>query len=266
MKMKSRVAILYICTGQYSIFWNSFYTSAIENLFPSFEKHFFVFTDDQSIVSNNQITNINKQSKGFPADSLFRYHYFLEIKDLLKEYDFIYFFNANTKFARPIGDEFLPSTGDHNGLVVASHAGYVNKNLFFYPYERSKDSKAYVPYRKKASYGYYWGGINGGVASAYLNLCETLVNWIDDDKARGKIVAFHDESYFNRYIHLANPQVMSSSFGWPEDWIGIEDPKIIILDKVRIDINFKKQPDQIFPRILGFIKRLISGIIWRFGN
>ena len=45
MYKNMKIAILYICTGKYYIFWENFYNSAQKNLFPYETKHFFVFSD-----------------------------------------------------------------------------------------------------------------------------------------------------------------------------------------------------------------------------
>ena len=44
-----KIAILYICTGKYNIFWKDFYTSCEKNFIPNSEKHYFVFTDAENI-------------------------------------------------------------------------------------------------------------------------------------------------------------------------------------------------------------------------
>jgi len=259
-----KIAILYICTGKYSIFWREFYSSSQQYLFPADDKHYFVFTDDPTISTSNHITVISKETKGFPNDSLFRYHYFLEIEHLLVLFDYIYFFNANISFLGLIGKEFLPSENQSSGLVAVNHAGYIKKYPIFYPYERSAKSMAYLPYQKKHSYGYFWGGINGGRASAYLKLCKTLCQWIDTDKKNHMLAVFHDESHFNKYINLVGAQVMPSIYGWPENWPSQDGTKILIRNKVILNKTFKKQTTNPLIRVFNILKRLGSGLRWRF--
>ena len=54
MKTK-RVAILYICTGKYNIFFADFYRSAEEYLLTDkqYKKEYFVWTDDMSFCTWN---------------------------------------------------------------------------------------------------------------------------------------------------------------------------------------------------------------------
>jgi len=262
--MKTKIGILYICTGEYSIFWHNFYESTNQYLLTSYQKHFFVFTDDISIKSNKNVTIIYKQCKGFPLDSLYRYQYFLENKELLLQQDYIFFFNANIQFIQEVGSEILPNIQTHNGLVAVLHAGYVNKNSFFFPFERNINSKAYIPFKINRHYKYYLGGINGGSSTEFLKLAESINNWIISDSKNGIVAVFHDESHFNKYIQDLNIKVLDTNYGLPEGWNGNYKPKILILDKSKINPNFIKQNKKIFPRSFSIIKRFISGIIWIF--
>ena len=138
-----KVAILYICTGRYNHFFSGFYDSC-EKFFlkNEAEKDYFVFTDDLNISSNLNVHIIKKECRGFPMDSLFRFEMFLEIEDKLKNYDYIYFFNSNMFFVKPIGIEFLPT--DNIGLSAVIHPGFYNRPSCLYPFERSKKSTAYI--------------------------------------------------------------------------------------------------------------------------
>ena len=49
------VAILYIATGRYTVFWDYFYKSAEKYLLPNCDKHYVLFTDN--------IELLNKQSE-----------------------------------------------------------------------------------------------------------------------------------------------------------------------------------------------------------
>ena len=93
-----KVAILYIMTNRYTIFWDDFYQSAETYFLPKHEKHYFVFTDDEKFSLPRNATKIKAKYKNFPEVTLKRYERFLEIENQLKNYDYIYFFNANTLF------------------------------------------------------------------------------------------------------------------------------------------------------------------------
>ena len=69
------------------------------------------------------------------------------MKDTLKKFDYIVFFNANTKFIRHItSEEFLPH--DEEKFIGLLHFTYINKSNTIFPYERNSLSKAYIPIGK----------------------------------------------------------------------------------------------------------------------
>ena len=98
-----KIGIFYICTGKYSIFWNTFYDSCEKHFAREAEKTYFVFTDDSEIKPSENIKTYYEAPKGFPLDSLLRYKMFLNIKDDTKECDYLFYFNANncTRFYVP---------------------------------------------------------------------------------------------------------------------------------------------------------------------
>ena len=82
----------------------------------------------------------------------------------------------------------------------------------FYPYERNKNSAAYIAPYEKQPYLYYMGGLNGGEAKAYLNMISTLAQNIRRDYDAGIIARVHDESHINKYfrpIHVKSyPRIL----------------------------------------------------------
>ena len=44
-----KVAILYLCSGDYSIFWEKFFRSYEKKFLPECHKEYFVFTDKEKI-------------------------------------------------------------------------------------------------------------------------------------------------------------------------------------------------------------------------
>lgn len=239
MKTK-RVAILYICTGKYNIFFADFYRSAEEYLLTDkqYKKEYFVWTDDMSLSTADNVHLIQKKCEGFPNDSLFRFETFLQAEDKLKDFDYIYFFNANALIVRPIGEEILP---DESGLAMGIWPGKRERqHPMFFPYERNRKSLAYVePYG--SNYTYFMGGLNGGTADAYLTLIRTLSNNIRADYKRGFIAKVHDESHINAYLRRHRCKKLSSNLCMPEEWIEETDtPKNIFRNKVLVDPYFNK--------------------------
>ena len=110
-KTRKKIAILYIVTGRYTAFWNDFYKTCEKYFLPDHDKHYFVFTDAEKLKyeENNNITKIYQKKLDWPYAVLEKYRMFLSIKETLKDYDYVIVFNANTKFLKKVGEEFLPT-------------------------------------------------------------------------------------------------------------------------------------------------------------
>lgn len=232
-----RIGILYICTGKYSIFWRKFYKSVEKYLMQGYPCtcEYYVFTDSPLIYNekkNPHIHRIYQENLGWPRNTLMRFHMFLAIKDRLEqETDYLYFFNANMAFKVPVGKEFLPDEL-LNGLIGVIHPGHYNKTNKEFPYDRNKNSKAYIPYGE--GYNYYAGGLIGGTTSAFLKMSEVIRGHIEEDDKKGIMALWHDESHINRYFLDNLPSKLSPAYCNPEGWI-LPYPVIIkLFDKVDV--------------------------------
>lgn len=257
-----KIAILYICTGRYNVFFNGFYLSCKKYLLNEAEKHFYVWTDDERIGEGKEdVTIIHKECAGFPADSLFRFEMFLQAEEELKKYDYIYFFNANSEIRRPIGEEILP---DSSGLAMGIWPGKrEHQHPMFFPYERNKKSLAYVAPHGK-NYTYYMGGLNGGTSKAYLQMIHTLSDNIRDDYNRGIIAKVHDESHINAYLRTHACKKLGREFCLPEEWmLAGEKTKNVFRNKVLVDPYFNKgRKFNLWARLRKGWSILWGAIIW----
>ncbi len=238
-----KIAILYICTGIYNKFFEGFYLSC-EKFFLAgkAEKKYFVWTDDDGIgEGKTNVYVIHKECAGFPADSLFRFEMFLQVEDELCKFDYVYFFNANAEFLTPVNEELLP---DETGLAMGVWGGKeAKRHPMFYSYERNRKSLAYIPPFGK-NYHLFMGGLNGGRAKEYLEMCNTLAQNIRDDYNRGIIAIAHDQSHINAYLRIHACKIITPEYCWPEDWQAEGFiPKIIFRDKVRLNVYFNKGRD-----------------------
>lgn len=238
------IGILYVCTGKYTIFWDEFYTSFKKNFCKSSEKKFFVFTDanDLKYADNQDVRVVYQEQLGWPYDTLMRFSMFNKAKNELSECDYIYFFNANMVCEKEvIEEEILPCIGKGQQLVVVKHPGYGSKKMMYCPLERNSKSLAYIPYNKGRVY--VCGGVNGGTASAYLQLINDLKERIDNDLSNGIIAKFHDESHLNKYIlNREDVRVLTPEFCNPDDLSIPYEKKIRLLDKRKyLNINAIKK-------------------------
>jgi len=233
-----KIAILYICTGKYNQFFHGFYESA-EKFFlkDRADKEYFVFTDDFSISSAQNVHFYKRECHGFPLDSLLRFDMFLSIKNELKEFDYVFFFNANMQFVAEVGEELLPVS---KGLMAVIHPGYFNKPTALLPYERNRKSTAYIPREKDKQYKYYMGSLNGGKADAFLELARVCSDNTHRDLDNNIVAMVHDESHLNKYMSEHDCLGASPAYAYPEDWHLPFSPKIIIRDKTKYDKYFNK--------------------------
>lgn len=206
------IAVLYIMTNRYTVFWEDFYNSAEKNLLPHHNKHYFVFTDDEKTPLPENATRLKAKYKDFPDVTLKRYEMFLEIEDQLKKYDYVYFFNANALFLQPINEEIFPSK--EQGLTVVHHPAFWQQ-IELATYERNEKSTAYVPYGKEKYY--VQGSFNGGRVSAFMDLSKECAKNIQIDEKNNIIAVWHDESHLNKYILDKNPLVLTPRYNWSDD-------------------------------------------------
>ena len=226
-----KVAILYICTGKYDIFWKDFFCSYEKYFLPNCEKHYYVFTDAEELYMEKECDRIHKlyqEALPWPDSTLLRFHIFLGIKEQLQQYDYVFFMNANCQALETITEEeFLPI---EKPLLVVQHLALYDKPNVQFTYDRNPKSTAYIP-KGEGKY-YICGGVNGGRTANYLQLMEDLKKNIDVDRQNKQLALWHDESHINRYIiDRDDYRVLSPSFCYPEGREMTLPKKILIRDK-----------------------------------
>lgn len=197
-----KIAILYICTGNYSVFWKDFYQSCEKYFYPKEQKHYFVFSDKQEIISQgNSIENVDvffQRVAGWPYDTLMRFNSFCMIQDLLVSYDYCYFWNANTVILREINEAVIPFPYKDKELVLWRHTTCYDDEVGvkFQP-ERNPLSTAYIAEGEKCHP--YGGGFFGGTSYGFIRMSIELRNRIKTDLEHGIIAVWHDQSHIERY-------------------------------------------------------------------
>lgn len=233
-----KIAILYICTGEYGFFWKVFYLSFKKYFLKNSDVHFYVFSDNDKLdyIDNDDVHFRHLDSLEWPYGTLFRFHTFLTVEEDIRLYDYCFFFNSNMMCLQDITEEeFLPLEND---LLVVKHAYSYEKKISECSWERNVNSNAYVaPGREKV---YVWGGINGGKANAFMDMAIELKKRIDEDLKKDIIALWHDESHINRYIlDFPDYRLLDLTYCYPEGWLFPFEQKILLLDKLRSFNNYK---------------------------
>lgn len=181
------------------------------------------------------------EAKGYPNETLYRYHTFLKRQYLLEEYDYVFFADADMRFVAPVEPEDIISDGItatlHPGFVVprTEHDGSSVMSCGT-PERMNKESKAHIPWG--ANNRYFCGGFNGGTTEAFLKMASTIQDYVDYDKLKfgpGYMPIWHDESYLNRYLYDNPPaRILTPSFCYPQNydggygWSSKEHPPVLI--------------------------------------
>ncbi len=203
-----RIAIVYIATGRYIDFWDTFYVSAEKNFVPEMKKHYFVMTDDTKRTFPKNVTRIYLKQMEWPYITLLRYHFVDWIKDKIKPYDYAFFFNANAVIVSKLGPEILPD--ETHRLVATKHPAFYDEIPEKLPFEYNVKSKAYVPLEWRKNY--FQTGFSGGRTDAYLAMNAELKERTIDDLKNGIIAWVHDESHYNWFMSQKNPVILGPNY------------------------------------------------------
>lgn len=188
-----KIAVITINTGQYIKLLPDFVFSVNQFLFPGEEKRIYAFTDSDDVKEDVIVKKIKHLP--WPYPSLYRFRYILSIRDELKDYDLIYFFNANSLFISPTSDVLLPK--ENKPIVLCPH---IVNTIFPYTslqYEQNPNSTAY--HKPTKDDVYIMAGLFGGKTEDVLKLCRKLDIAIQTDISKGIQAIYHDESYLNKY-------------------------------------------------------------------
>ncbi|MDP4268859.1 MAG: family 6 glucosyltransferase [Bacteroidota bacterium] len=250
-----KIGILYVCTGNYTIFWKDFYLTCEQFFIPGAEKHYFVFTDAPSVdfeQENPRIKRLFQENLGWPDNTLKRFHMFKKAEEQIAKMDYVFFLNANMLLIDKIDESILC---EKEGLLGVKHPGYYNKDRDAFPYENNPLSTAYISPKEGESY--YMGGFNGGKGSEFTKLINSLISNVDNDLAKGIIARYHDESQINRYFLDHSVKTIGAEYGWPEGKPTDLPVKIIIRDKTKWGGHAKLRGDR-FQFQYSYLAKLIA--------
>jgi|LakMenEpi03Aug12_release.lakeMendotaPanAssembly.Ray.scaffolds.fasta_scaffold38603_5 hypothetical protein len=216
-----KIAILAVGTNKYRSLMLDLVESINKKFLNEFEKHFILFSDED--IFSEKLTNVffNKiEHEKWPLNSLKRYSYFVDKKDLISQYDYVFYFDADLLVVENVNDfEF-------HDLFAVNHP----QNLFtpnMWDIETNKNSTAYLDPTQIGNYvqGCFWGGI----PSEVLKMCDTLYKNAKIDLDNDFIAKWFDESHLNHYFfhNKEKVNIVSSSFSYPESW-RLNVPRLII--------------------------------------
>jgi len=222
-----KICIITVATNKYIQF--------VERLLSDVEEHFLVgndfsclmFTDQEldEVSDNVKVSLI--EHKPWPEPALKKYNYINSESEFLKDFDYLYLFDADVGIVDAVGEEVLQD------LVGVLHPYKILENKSVYPYEKRKQSTAYIPDEKHDKY--YAAAFVGGKSETFLKMAKTISERVAEDERNGIIAKWHDESHLNKYFNENPPTQLSPSYMYPEELIGHPrypfEPKIVALQK-----------------------------------
>jgi len=217
---KYNIGVLIVATWKYISFIPPLLESARKYFVPEHNVSFFIFTD-QYLTNSNDVKRLDATRKGWPHDTLMRYHEYLKYENEFKNMDYLFACDADILFTDHIGEEVL------GNRVAIPHDVFLGRRG---TYENSSKSSACV-HNHEGVY-YFSGAFVGGQRDSFLKMCKNIKQLIDVDLSKGIIAVHNDESYLNREL-INNPPtiVLSTCYGWPDNREPRVKPKMLFLSK-----------------------------------
>lgn len=233
---KSKVALITVCTGyRYWPYIGPMFKSAREFFLKEHDVDFLLWTDipgaDEKDGTNYGSTAFHTEHAGWPYPTLMRYNLFLQQEEKLREYDYIFYCDADMLFVDTVGSEIL---GD--GLTATDHPSRTFRKEYSYPFEPNINSTAYV----KIPHHYFAGGFQGGKSDDFITAMKVMKRGINDDFMNNYTAIWNDESHWNKYLFYNPPSViLDVSYCYPDSaieyhqriWGRSYKPKLVTLTK-----------------------------------
>jgi hypothetical protein len=231
-----KIAFLTIATNKYIT-----YINGLAESLDTFAKHdditLFVFANRPIEYQPNKIkikTHYITHTP-HPLGTLLRYHFYMEKKEELKQYDYLFHIDCDMKLVSDVGNEIL---GDR---VCVNHPGYYEReDVKSYDYDRTPASAAYVSYDdpRPIPKTFYQNCFQGGKSGEFITMSEQIIEAANHDLRNNHIARWHDESYMNKYMLYNPPTVLlHSGYAYPEKWNIPFTKKIVHLDKNHLEMR-----------------------------
>ena len=193
-----KVLMMNIATNKYTQFVDDFYKSCDQFFLPDVEVSHLLFTDNMDFETTVDVPFRKSyiEHKPFPEPTLKRFHYFLQEREYIETFDYVFYSDVDMKFVRPVDPSEICSD-----LTLTIHPLIRKKEQF--TYETNPESTAFIDPTREGDH-YFCGGFNGGSSKTFMQMSDNLSNNIDKDEERDILAVWHDESHINRYA-INNP-------------------------------------------------------------
>jgi histo-blood group ABO system transferase len=216
-----KIVVNIIATNKYTFFLDKLIPS-IENFFlPGIDKTYLIHTDQEDIKIDGKYIIHKVEHNPWPSSTLHRFRFFNECKEIISNYNYSFYIDADSLFVGQVNPEDILSN-----VIGALHPHLGNNEG---TPERNPNSTAYIGNGESSRY--FCGGFFGAESSEFLNISRTIEHNINKDLENGIVAIWHDESHLNKYF-LTNTPTLILPLGYAADE-NHEHPhsKIFFLDK-----------------------------------
>ena len=260
-----KIAILYICTGNYDIFWDEFYTTTEKYFYPNAQKSYFVFTDSRKLLRNKNIKAYYQTKVGWPYDTLLRFNWFCSIQDVLLKYDYCYYINANGKFLRVVDDNLIPYPSKECPYVFSIHIrNYDDYEGATFTPERNPESTAYIA--KGTPCRAHSGGFFGGTSKAFVLMSRELRERIAVDLQNGIIAIWHDQSHLIKFATEVSHYNVKKGVIASEEYADLEYAALIYRNKEKYGGNDKLRGASWHEKVKHFPRKIYRKLLKILGK
>ena len=230
-----RVGVLSVCTGRYCAHLERHLGLVLSNFLVGHGKTCYIFTDHvaraREVVSSLSQTHdfaavvTRIDGRGFPSDTLYRYHYFrMQEQHILTSTDVVFYMDVDLVVEANIRPfEVIPWAD--KPLVAVRHMLQDARGT---P-ESRPESRAYLA---DADWRlcYFAGGFLGGRSPEFMSMAQSIAAAIDADDSREVVAIWHDESHLNKYlaVHHGLVRVLSPSYLYPQGYDIPYQPRIAV--------------------------------------
>lgn len=184
--MEPKIALIIVCTGP--DYWK-FLPTLLGSAKIFLQADVLLFTD--SPIKHDVAKQVSVEHKEWPYITLMRFHTFLSEKEWLSSYDYVFYIDADMKFAANLGSDLFS-----DGITACLHSAFIGKKG-----TPEEDPKSTSCLSEQDIREYYTGCFFGGKASSFLAMAEEISKNIDIDNSNNFIAKWHDESHLNRYLY-----------------------------------------------------------------
>ncbi|XP_029000504.1 globoside alpha-1,3-N-acetylgalactosaminyltransferase 1-like [Betta splendens] len=217
-KMDPRVAVVVFAVGKYTRFLKAFLESGEKFFLVDFRVTYYIFTDNETDVppvkmgAGRRISVVTVPSANRWQDVVLGRMKWATItidKQIRNEADYLFMMDIDSVFRYRFGAESLSQ------LSAVLHRGYYKTTRNHFPYERRRESTAYIPY-EEGDY-YYTAAVWGGYLEDMYKLVKYCYEQSQVDAENHIEAVWQEESHLNKYLLYNKPtKVLSSEYLWAD--------------------------------------------------